>query len=135
MNGIVSGKTVDKLISFGEIVDYSLTVAIFQPWWLTTIVNYTSDKFCLPLSIDSATIDTSLYQSYKPFVTVYFSGSNPSYSTGFTAKLNAYTSHTQSSYGGNLTVTGKVLILDKDYRAYLGGDFSLGLAEGYPVTF
>lgn len=135
MNGIVSGKTVDELVNFGKITDYSLTVAIFQPWWRNTLVNYTSDKFCLPLSIDSATINVSAYQPYSPFVKVYFNGSDVNYTTGFTVKLYANTSASQLNYGGNLTVTGKVLILNSDYAAVIGDNFSFGLAEDYRITF
>lgn len=135
MNGIVSGKTVDELSAYGRIEEYNLTVAIFQPWWTNTLVNYTSDKFCLPLSIDSATIDVSAYKPYTPFVKVYFSGSDVDYTTGFTVKLVAYTSASQLNYGGNLTVTGKVLILDSDYAAFIGDNFGFGLAEDYHVTF
>lgn len=135
MNGIVSGKTVDELSAYGKIENYTLTVALFKPWWKNTNVRYISDKFCLPLSVDSAIIDDIFYESYKPFVTVYFTGGNGQPSNGFYVRLNANTSFSQSDRDSNLTVSGKVLILDSDYAAFTGNNFGFGLAEDYHVTF
>lgn len=135
MNGIVSGKIVDELSAYGKIEEYNLTVALVQPWWLNTVIDYTSDKFCLPLSIDSAVIDNTWYEPLHPFVKVYFNGVVNTPSKGFTVKLAANTSSTQSNYGGNLTVTGKVLILDSEYSGYSGRSVNFGLSEEYFVTF
>lgn len=134
MNGIVSGKTVDELSAYGKIEKYTLTVALFKPWWKNTVVGYTSDKFCLPLSVDSAIIDDMFYESYKPFVTVYFTGGNGVPSKGFVVQLGANTSFSQSSRDSNLTVSGKVLILDNEYSSS-NQNFSFGLSKEYPVTF
>ena len=135
MNGIVSGKTVDELSAYGKIEKYTLTVALFKPWWKNTAVGYTSDKFCLPLSVDSAIIDDMFYESYKPFVTVYFTGGNNQPSKGFVVKLNANTSFSQSNRDSNLTVSGKVLILDEEYSSDDSSSFDFGLSKEYPVTF
>ena len=66
MNGIVSGKVVNKIAEFGEIKEFNVTGSLLSNFWINTVFVITTIGFAIPIGFTSAYCDNQYYESYKP---------------------------------------------------------------------
>lgn len=66
MNGIVSGKVVNKIAEFGEIKEFNVTGSLLSDFWINTVFVITTTGFAIPIGFTSAYCDNQYYESYKP---------------------------------------------------------------------
>ncbi len=66
MNGIVSGKVVNKIAEFGEIKEFNVTGSLQSDYWTSTIFTIVTTGFAVPIGFTSAYCDNQYYESYEP---------------------------------------------------------------------
>lgn len=66
MNGIVSGKVVNKIAEFGEIKEFNVTGSLLSDFWINTIFVIATTGFAVPIGFTFAYCDNQFYESYRP---------------------------------------------------------------------
>ncbi len=134
MNGIVSGKVVDKLAGFGEIKEFSVTGSLLSDFWINTIFGITTTGFAVPIGFTSAYCDNQFYESYKPRCYMTVEGNkyyNPCKNIAIRLEANGAQ---QFSPSATMTFQGCYLEFDPAYEFTIT-NIQLAQLTRYTITF
>lgn len=134
MNGIVSGKIVNKIAEFCEIKEFNMSVSFLTDFWVNTTWNITTSGFAVPIGFTYAHCNNQYYKSYQPRCYMAVEG-NKYYSPckNITIRLLANNAQQYSPYAV-LTFQGYYLEFDPAYEFTIT-NIQLAQLTRYTITF
>lgn len=134
MNGIVSGKIVNKIAEFGEIKEFNMSVSFLTEFWVNTTWNIITSGFAVPIGFTYAHCNNQYYESYQPRCYMTVAG-NKYYSPckDITIRLLANNAQQRSPYAV-LTFQGYYLEFDPAYKFTIT-NIQLEQLTRYTITF
>lgn len=134
MNGIVSGKVVNKIAEFGEIKEFNVTGSLNSNYWVNTAFGIATTGFAVPIGITFAYCDNQYYESYKPKCYMTVEGNeyyNPCKNIAIRLKANGAQQYSPSA---TMTFQGFYLEFDPVYEFTII-NVQLQQLTRYTITF